>query len=131
MKHRTTISLALLALFLAVTYGFAQRYDPATVVTISGSVAEVSQNPGRMGWPGTHILVTTAVGVVEVHLGPTHYLNEQGLKLVMGDRVEVTGSKVQIDGAEAVIARELKIGDRLVTLRNSSGVPLWSRGRRR
>ncbi len=47
-----------------------------------------------------------------------------------GDQVEVIGSKVKMDGADAVLAREVKKGGKTLTLRNARGIPAWSKGKR-
>jgi hypothetical protein len=57
---------------------------------------------------GTHIILTTAQETVEVHLGPTTFLNEQKLTLSAGDAVDIHGSRVQVSGSDAVIAREIR-----------------------
>jgi hypothetical protein len=38
---------------------------------------------------------------------------------------------VKIEGADALIAREVKKGGKTLTLRDAQGVPAWSGGRRR
>jgi hypothetical protein len=38
----------------------------------------------------------------------------------------VVGSKVTMAGQEVVIAREIKKGDQVLTLRDAKGVPLWA-----
>jgi hypothetical protein len=48
-----------------------------------------------------------------------------------GDNIEVTGAKVKYEGADAVLAREVKKGDKTLTLRNAAGIPQWSQGRGR
>jgi hypothetical protein len=42
----------------------------------------------------------------------------------------VTGSKVKYDGGDALVAREIKKGDKVLTLRDEKGNPAWSMGRR-
>jgi hypothetical protein len=48
-----------------------------------------------------------------------------------GDQIEVIGSKVKYQGADALVAREVRKGGKALTLRNVQGIPQWSRGRRR
>jgi hypothetical protein len=42
-----------------------------------------------------------------------------------GDAITVTGSKVKMGGQDVVIAREIKKGDQVLTLRDARGFPLW------
>jgi len=65
-----------------------------------------------------------------VHLGPAYFL-EKKMKIVKGDIISVTGSRVQYDGAAAIMAREIEKGGVKVQLRKEDGTPLWSgHGRR-
>jgi hypothetical protein len=106
------------------------RYDPKAEITVKGTVEEVKQYPSRRGWrTGQHVTLKTDTGTLDVPLGPTNWWKKNGVELVKGDSIEVTGSKSKVDGAEVLIAREVKKGEKTVTLRNAQGVPAWSRGR--
>lgn len=114
--------------------GQAPRYDTSTEVTLRGTVETVKQVEDVMGGrslTGTHIILKTAQETVEVHLGPTTFINEQKLTLSAGDAVEIVGSRVKVSGADAMIAREIRKGTQTVTLRDDKGMPKWSRGRGR
>jgi len=107
------------------------KYDPKTESTIRGTVEEIKHYPSQKGWrTGEHLMLKTEGGTVDVHLGPTDYWEKNGFSLAKGDSLEVTGSKVKVDDAEVMLAREVKKGEKSVTLRNAQGVPAWSRGRR-
>ena len=75
-------------------------------------------------------MIKTAQGSLEVHLGPTSYLEKQQFAFAKGDQIEVIGSKVKIESADVVIAREVKKGGKTLTLRDAQGVPFWSKGGR-
>lgn len=107
------------------------RYDPKTEVTVKGTVEEIKQYASQSGWrTGQHVTLKTDNGNLDVHLGPTDYWKKNGFELVNGDSIEVTGSKSKVDAAEVILAREVKKGEKAVTLRSAQGVPAWSRGRR-
>jgi hypothetical protein len=57
-------------------------------------------------------------------------LEKEKFTFAKGDQIEVTGSKVKIGAVDALLAREVKKGDKTLTLRNAQGVSAWSRGRR-
>jgi DNA polymerase III alpha subunit len=111
--------------------GARPRYDPATEVTIRGTVDEVRQVTGRQGWAGTHLTLKADQGTLDVHLGPSDFLESKKFTVSTGDQVEVIGSKVQYQGHDALLAREVKKRDQTLTLRNAQGIPAWSRGARR
>lgn len=112
--------------------GMGRRlYDPATEVTVKGTVEKVTETAGRRGWNGLHLTLQTEGPVYAVHVGPAAYVKRNGFTFSAGDRIEVTGSKVGIGGTETILAREIKKDGQVLTLRTSQGIPLWSRGRRR
>jgi len=108
------------------------HYDPKTEVTVKGTVEELKEYPSQGGGShtGLHVTLRTDNGSLNVHVGPTDYWKKNGFELAKGDLIEVTGSKSKVDDAEFIIAREVKKGDKVVTLRNAQGVPAWSGGRR-
>ena len=77
------------------------------------------------------MILKTDKETLEVRLGPTTFLEKEKFTFAKGDQIEVTGSKVKIEGADALIAREVKKGGKTLTLRDAQGVPAWSGGRRR
>jgi len=107
------------------------RYDPATEVTVQGTIDEVTEHTGPMGWTGTHLILKTDKGTLEVHLGPSAFLAEKGFAFAPGDEIEVTGSKMKYEGEEALLARKVKKEEKSLTLRNAQGIPQWSKGRPR
>jgi hypothetical protein len=151
-EMRTTIALALAALVGAVGFAAhaedpagppgprpgacgprghgARFYDPNTVTTVSGEVAAVETWMGRRGGGPVRLDLATAEGTLSVRVGPAWFLEEQGLRIAKGDKLEITGSKVSFRGAPALIAQVVKKGETAVALRDIAGVPVWAgRGR--
>jgi len=102
------------------------RYDPSTVVSISGEITTVDKSSGRAGLTGIHLDVKTPAGVEYAHLGPEAFLSEKGMTLTPGDKVEIVGSKVSIAGTSVVLVRQLTKGSTVLALRDSAGYPLWA-----
>jgi DNA/RNA endonuclease YhcR with UshA esterase domain len=109
----------------------ARNYDPSTETTVTGTVEQVKQVTNKPGWSGSHLVLKTAKGDIEVHLGKTAFISKKGFVFAKGDQVEVSGSKVKYEGADAIIAREVKKGGKVLTLRDAQGVPVWSHGKSR
>jgi hypothetical protein len=104
-------------------------YDPATVTTLSGTATAVEVIPGRRGRSGgLHVTIESGGRRVNVHLGPSWFLDSEGFKIAKGDAVEVTGSLVDSGDAKALIAREVQVGGKSLKLRDEQGTPVWSRG---
>jgi hypothetical protein len=129
------------AMAVAAPLGLAQRrrgggkgmprYNPATEVTLKGTVEKVTQHASSMGWPGTHLTLKAGTETLDVHVGPSDFLAKQKFEVAAGDQIEVVGSKIQYEGADALLAREIRKGEASLTLRNAQGIPQWSAGRRR
>ncbi len=108
----------------------AATYNPATEVTVNGSVEEVKQVSGPQGQAGTHLSLKTDQETIDVHVGPSWFLTQNKINFDKGDQIKVTGSKVKFENGDVLIAREIKKGAKTITLRNTQGIPDWSRGRR-
>lgn len=112
------------------------RYDVATEATVTGTVESVERitgpggGRGRRGLGGTHLTIKTSTETLEVHVGPTTFLTEQKVTVDKGDTLEIVGSRVTLDNERVFVAKSVKKGDTLWTLRDGSGLPLWRGGRR-
>jgi hypothetical protein len=107
-------------------------YNPATVETMSGEVVSVDQTTSKRGRSlGVHFTLKTEKETIPVHLGPGWYMDQQGVKLAPGDKVEVSGSRVTYQGKPVIIAGQVKKDGKTLQLRDANGVPAWAgQGRR-
>jgi hypothetical protein len=111
---------------------YNRLYDAKTVETINGEVIAVDKITPAEGMSyGVHLMVETDEDTVSVHLGPAWYLENQDVKIEPKDKVEIKGSKIMFKGKPALIAAEVRKGDRLLRLRDESGIPVWSGWRRK
>ncbi|HXV62026.1 MAG TPA: hypothetical protein VEK15_15110 [Vicinamibacteria bacterium] len=111
-------------------HGQLPAYDATTELTLEGTVDELvrMERPGCAGCEGgTHVFL--GGHDVEIHLGPSSFLESKGCQIKEGDDLRVTGSKLSIDSSSVLLARELHCGGETVVLRDESGRPLWSGGR--
>lgn len=104
-----------------------QFYDVSTVQTIAGEVQSVERVEGRGPSEGVHVTVQTGTALVTVALGPSWYLEEQKLEIAKGDKVVIVGSLVDLAGTKTLLAAEVRKGDQVVSLRDETGFPRWSR----
>lgn len=112
--------------------GGGARYNPATVVTVSGTVAAVNRStPKRANvQPNVRLTLQTPQGPINVQLGPAAYVEQQPVWIAPGDLVEVTGSQVTKGRRSRIIAGQVRKGNQVLQLRDETGRPLW-RGMRR
>ena len=106
--------------------GAMRLYDPATVVTLTGSVVGETRVDRGMGHSGVHLLVKSAEGEIPVHLGPDFWVDKQTVKFAKGDEITVKGSKISFEGKPAIIAESVTKGASTLVLRDAKGVPAWS-----
>jgi hypothetical protein len=99
-------------------------YDMAKEVTISGTVSSVITKPaGGMMW-GPHLMVTTASGEVDASLGRWAMQGKSALPVAAGQQVEVTGVMKTLNHKQVFIARTVKVGGQIHTVRNERGLEL-------
>jgi hypothetical protein len=111
---------------------YGRMYDPKSVETITGEVMRVDLiTPMRGMSRGVHILLKTDKKSIAVHLGPSWYLQNQDVKILPNDKVEIKGSRITFQGKPVIIAAEVKKGDEVLKLRDEKGYPVWSGWRRR
>lgn len=102
-----------------------RMYDPATEVTLKGTVEAVNQQTGGQ-MMGTHLTVKAGDETHEVMLGPANFVASKGFTFAKGDSVDVTGSKITMGAMEFVIAREVVKDGKTLTLRDKTGTPQWA-----
>jgi hypothetical protein len=114
--------------------GYGRMFNPATLETLKGEVTNVGHftPAGRGMGQGVHLILKTATETIDVHLGPSWYLEQQNFGVAAGEKLVITGSRITYQGKPAIIASEVKKGNQVLILRNAQGVPAWSgAGRRR
>ena len=152
MKKATTLMVIISILtFLFATESFAQQgmkwqgsgnwgpgtqygrlYNAQTIESITGEVTGVNTiTPIKGMSSGVHLMVKADKETISVHLGPAWYIQRQDMKIVPGDKVEITGSRITFEGKPAIIAAEVKKGTEILKLRDENGFPVWSGWRRR
>ncbi|MBK7864909.1 MAG: DNA-binding protein [Archangiaceae bacterium] len=111
---------------------FMRLFDPKTVVTVDGEVTRVQRVEHKMmNMMAVEATLKTADASFNVHLGPAWFIENQELKLEVGDRVTLTGSRVSVRGEPTLITAEVKRGDDTLKLREADGTPVWVAWRRK
>ena len=105
-------------------------YNTATETKTSGTIAEVREYK-RGSVSSIHLVLKSEAETIDVHLGPSAYIANQGFAFAKGDTIQVLGSRVKIGTDSALIAREVTKDRKKLTLRDATGRPLWARAGRR
>lgn len=108
------------------------KWNPESVETVEGMV--VSKDillPGkeRRQFPAAAMTLKTDQDTIFIHLGPQWYFDMQELGIKIGDIVEVTGSRIQVDRYRVLLISSIKKEEKTWQFRDPQGFPYWS-GRR-
>jgi hypothetical protein len=129
MANRTrAILLVGLVLGLA-TFAMAQKpspkYDKATETKLT-SVVQDLKTVTVNGQERLSLIVKDGTETIEVYVAPKPFLMDMSTDFAKGDQVEITGSKVKVDEATIILAREVVKGNNTLVLRDKAGEPVWS-----
>ena len=107
--------------------GYNRMYDPTKAETVTGQVVSIEQfgSPQGSGM-GAGFKLNTGSDTLVIHLGPQWFHDQQGVKIVAGDTVEIKGAKAERMGENIFIAAEVKKGAEVLKLRDENGVPAWA-----
>lgn len=101
------------------------QYDRSTEIEWRGTVTEVEFHESPPGFLGVHLQGTNDEGSMEIHAGPSSFLEAKQFAFRNGDAVVVVGSKVTWRGKPMLLARQIVRGEETLELRDEKGHPLW------
>jgi hypothetical protein len=127
-------TVLLFAFIIAIPLAFAQKaaegpkYDVSKEAKIKGTIEDVKEMTMAKGEAGVHLMVKTSTETLEVRLCPSGYLKDFEITFSKGQVVEVIGSRIKVEGkdVDVILAREVVQGNNTVTLRDKTGVPVWT-----
>jgi hypothetical protein len=108
-----------------------QYYEVSQEITLSGVVSGVLTRPAPGTIMGSHLLLATVSGTVDISLGRWGLQGEGSLSVTPGQQVEVTGVMKHFANKKVFIARIVKLGDKIYTMRNEHGIPVSPQARER
>lgn len=108
---------------------YNSKFDPCTVETLSGELLNMDLFVPQGMSVGVRIILKTAGETIPVHLGPLSFMKKQKREIAPGDKIEVTGSRVDCEGKPVIIASEIRKGGKRLKLRDENGVPVWCGGK--
>jgi hypothetical protein len=102
-------------------------FDPETVQTFEGQIVGIERvniEEGDLERPAMIVRFIGNGDFPKIYLGPTDFIGDHDLDPQIMNYAEVVASRVNVPGLDYV-ARELKIGDKSVVLRDGLGSPYW------
>ena len=103
----------------------APAYQRSAETKFIAKVAEVREAPKGASLEGIFLSVTVKAETLNVYVGPKEFVKLFGVTFNVGEEIEVTGAKAEIDGAQVILAREINVGRVTLILRDEDGWPNW------
>src|SRR5712671_5672011 len=91
-------------------------YDVSREVSLQGTVVSFTENSSTAPL-GSHVVVQTASGQVDVHLGDARLLKANQFALAAGDSIRVIGENVPYGTGTQFFARIIQKGNQTLPLR--------------
>jgi hypothetical protein len=102
---------------------FVHVYDVTKEIKVEGSIQKIET--GTTDLPlGTHVLIQTAQGVVDAHLGSSTGANPSYLGITEGQNVTLVGMMETFAGNQILLARLMTTPSHIFVLRNEHGIPV-------
>ena len=127
--------LALLCLAAAPCVALAQRPNAKSVATppggynvandssLQGTILSYTEN-SKTPPLGTHVLLQTSSGNLDVHLGDARVLHQAKMSLAPGMTVRFVGQTKTVGQTTVFLARLVQVGSKVVAVRSNRGVPV-------
>lgn len=137
MKFFPQLRWLFVALCLFSSAAFAQRphsavssgktasgsYDLANDVSLQGTVLKYTENSATPPI-GTHVLLQTSSGNVDVHLGDARLLHLAKLNITQGSSIRFVGQMDTAGSGPVFLARLVQVGAQVLAVRSEHGFPL-------
>jgi len=106
-------------------------YDVSEEATLNGTLSAVLTTPSPGMLAGSHLLLTTLSGSVDVSVGAFALRGKGALSVNQGRQVEVTGVMKTFRGNQVFLARSVKVSNFVYLIRNEHGIPVTPQARQR
>ena len=105
------------------------KYDPSTETKMKGTIEDLKLPEKGHEKEIVHLVMKNGDEAVDIYLCPKSFMDDMGVTFNKGDEIAFTGSKVKLDGADMILAREIVKGQDTLVLRDDKGKPVWILGR--
>ena len=102
---------------------FVHVYDLSKEVKIEGTIQKIQTDEGNLPL-GTHVLIQTAQGVVDAHLGSGEPAKPSYLGIAEGQNVTLVGMMQTVAGNQILLTRLMTTPSHIFVLRNEHGIPV-------
>ncbi len=97
------------------------KFDLSKEVTLNGSVQSLVRKPAPGSFMGAHLMVSTAQGTVDAHIGNFVIAGRNPTSFTTGEAIKLTGIMTTYNHQNLFLVRTLQMGDRTITIRSEHG----------
>ncbi len=99
----------------------ASKYDISKEVTLEGSVQTLVRKATPGALTGAHLMVSTAQGTVDVHIGNHLFAGRSSMSFTSGQSVKLVGVMTEFNHKNLFLVRTIQTGGRTIMVRNENG----------
>jgi hypothetical protein len=123
---KTSVAFCVLTLAaFAQTPATAPKYDNQTETKTKGVIEEIKTFTLGKRADYTELILKSGDDKLEIYLSPKPYQDEMGMAFAKGDEIGITGSKIKLEDANVILAREVVRGTDTLMFRDGKGKPIW------
>jgi hypothetical protein len=97
------------------------KFDLSKEVTLNGTVQSLVRKPAPGSFVGAHLMVSTAQGTVDAHIGNFIIAGRNPTSFVSGESIKLTGIMTTYNHQNLFLVRTLQMGERTITVRSEHG----------
>lgn len=106
--------------------GLPDKLNRSPLETIRCEVFSVDKVPLlRENTEVLNLMVETDEEILPVYLAPVWVFEERGFYIRPKDFLTLSGFRAAVSGYDTFVTTTIRKGDRVLTLRNSQGIPVW------
>jgi len=98
-------------------------YDATQETVVEGTVLSYTAE-SAIPPIGAHLILQTASGAIDIHLGAARFLQANNFSLAKGDSVRVVGASSDTRQGAVFLVRVIQKGGQSLVLRTANGAPL-------
>jgi hypothetical protein len=104
-------------------------YDITREIVLDGTVLKYTEN-STVPPLGAHIMMQTASGLIDVHIGDARFLKLNKFTITEGSTIRIVGQSLPYGNGSMFFARVIQQGNQSLSVRSTKGMPLWPAGAR-
>jgi hypothetical protein len=109
----------------------ASNYDVTKEVTVQGTIESLVRKPAPGAIMGAHLMVSTAHGTVDAHIGNYFVAGKFAVPLPAGQSVKLVGMMTTFNHQNVLLVRTMQTGSSTVRVRSDHGFLIYPGGKTR